>query len=1007
MRYSDVKALIRDRCGLTDLILDNLTYVHPDSYKVTVGLTNENDAAIIFNNLNGLDCLGQKLYVEDLRKKKQSSKSLDYTGGNQMQQKEQGNNIRGVQKNISRTQPMPTKSFYGPMNAYSSPLQSIQASAYQYLEGVSQKPYSMAMNTQTPASYDAGVGGKYGASSTTIILNTNTPSYNVSPSFGNDGDQQGLYNSNDSQSNFISYSAKKPFYQSYNVNQDSSRYFQKKNDEPHTSDNRQSLDMHTRDTSDRSKRMPSIRNERETYESHNRSNTLIGRQFDDWNRSDDFSKHSDSFISYPSYRNNKSRDNYSDTNQRQVGDVFSRHSDNRNSYPSDRNNKPRDNYGDRNQRQVGDVFSRHSDNRNNYPSDRNNKPRDNYGDRNQRQVSNYKEGVGGNVVGKNYSQHSNSAYTGGDFNRPNNLNPSETDNNSFFNQSNLRGKNEFAQSYKAGPRGIASDQGFRTRNVEINKKQNQQQFPYSRGNDFKESRKAMNAQPPQYQKNKVALEAPNTDLMSKKKNKSALTPDELSEKHRDQSWRGQAVAAIAKRLLMKYGKTRFFAKQPKFIHYLKPYIKTRVNEILGKRVAVHFEQIIDEYNQRYPLNTQQAFLNDIKKQFQRQGHQVHVSGGVVKASGSATVVNKGIKRAANDDGNLNPAKISKKQSESHPSNVPLKQPLSTSERLPKYPGGDKKEHNKLKRMMKFGQVDIGDVFKMDPQLKKVRDDEIDALCNLFLDECKKPANQNEAKVCKRIMNGVETLRNELRISITKRVLNITQNIPLRIYTNQKIKSVEIDNHLKKLGIVSLRKARGRKLYIGMCTSFNTHDKLCDMGRLEIGGVTLLFRPMNSGGKKVKGNIENDGNKKGAGDFDQDNTDDIEDFGDEDIGYDEDDYDEEHSDDNDVIELQSDDNNDVEIIDDKPAVICVDDDKTNVENKNTDGAKSEISQTKDETSKSEKISVINVINNSDKANDNKIQKSETENLLKDIQTLADCISNEENVNGVNVNTDNNS
>ncbi|CAG5059829.1 unnamed protein product [Parnassius apollo] len=1002
MRYADVKSLIRDRCGLTEIILDNLTYVHPDSYKVTVGLTDENDATILFTNLNGLDCMGQKLFVEDLRNKKQSSKNLDCTGGIQMQQKQRGNNIGGVQNKISGTQPMPAKSFYVPMNTYSNPfdLQSNQESPYQHLAPVFREPDSM-MNTQPPATYNTGVGGKYGASCTTIIPNTNPSSYNVSSSFGNDYDQQGIYNTNDSQSNSISYSAKKPFYQSYNVNQDNSRYFQKKNDEPLTSDNRRSLDKHTRDTSERSKRMPPIRNEREAYESHNRSDTSNERRLDDWKRSDDFSRRSDSYISYPVDRNNKRRDNHTDRNQGQVGDDFSRHSDSRNSYPSDRNNKRRDNYSDRNQREAGDTYNRSFD-------------------------RNYKDDVRGKRIGNNYSQHSSSgyntyssdhsgqydksAYSGGDYNRPKSLNPRQTGNNSFINRSNSQGKNEFGQSYKANPRGIASDQSFGTRKLDINNKQNparyQQQFPYSRGNDFKESRKPMNAPPqvPQYSKNKEVPQALNKDSKSKKKDISSLTPQEL--KNRDETWRNQATSAIAKDLVMNCGNTDPFLKQYNFMNYLKPFIKSRINEMIGKRVAVPLEQILDEYNQRYRPGTQKAFLNDIIKQFQESStaERGDVSRGVVEASGSATVVNKGIKRVGNDDiGNLNPAKKSKNQSNLHPYNVPLNQQISTSERLPKYPDGDKKGYNKLKRQVTFGAVDIGDVYEMDPQLKKVRDDEINALCNVFLDECKNHADENEAKICKRIVTAVDGLRNELRLSITKRVLNITHNIPLRLYASQKIQSTEIDNHLKKLGIISLRKSRGRKLlYIAICNSFNAHDRLCDMGRMEIGNLTLLFRPMNSGKlKKVKHSVGNNGNKKDAGyTFHEDVTDDKELFEDDDIGYDEEDYDEEHNDDSEVIELQSDDYNDVEIIDDTHGVIFIDD-ETNVENKNTDEAKSEMSQTQEETSKSE----INVIKNSDKSNDNKIQESETENLLKDIQTLTDRITNEENVNDVNVNSAN--
>lgn len=68
-RYSDIKSLILTKCGFTDLILDNLTHGDNNSKKVTVGLAEEEDAAILVRKINGLFVDGRQIYVETVTKK--------------------------------------------------------------------------------------------------------------------------------------------------------------------------------------------------------------------------------------------------------------------------------------------------------------------------------------------------------------------------------------------------------------------------------------------------------------------------------------------------------------------------------------------------------------------------------------------------------------------------------------------------------------------------------------------------------------------------------------------------------------------------------------------------------------------------------------------------------------------------------------------------------------------------------------------------------------------------
>lgn len=68
-RYVDVKNLLAQKCGLSELILDNLS-IEGSTKKVTVGVSDDGDAAILVRKVNGLYVEGQQLYVEDVRKKR-------------------------------------------------------------------------------------------------------------------------------------------------------------------------------------------------------------------------------------------------------------------------------------------------------------------------------------------------------------------------------------------------------------------------------------------------------------------------------------------------------------------------------------------------------------------------------------------------------------------------------------------------------------------------------------------------------------------------------------------------------------------------------------------------------------------------------------------------------------------------------------------------------------------------------------------------------------------------
>lgn len=69
-RYCDLKQLIQLKCNLSEIILDNLVSDGKGNKKVTVGLAEESDAAILVRKVNGIFIGGNQLYVENVKQNK-------------------------------------------------------------------------------------------------------------------------------------------------------------------------------------------------------------------------------------------------------------------------------------------------------------------------------------------------------------------------------------------------------------------------------------------------------------------------------------------------------------------------------------------------------------------------------------------------------------------------------------------------------------------------------------------------------------------------------------------------------------------------------------------------------------------------------------------------------------------------------------------------------------------------------------------------------------------------
>ncbi|XP_047037634.1 uncharacterized protein LOC124642920 [Helicoverpa zea] len=173
-RYSDVKNLIMAKCGPTEVILDNLVpHRENGSKKVTVGLAEEEDAAILFRKLNGLLVDGNQLIVESVKKKQTTAQNDLY----------KMTPSQLAQQNMHSGKPAPL------MALPSGPQQpALQQPYYQQTKYQPSYPLGFSNSSQTaPAVTPSPFGGLYGTTQNT-----------------NYGYPQQLYQQNQQQSQSIS-----------------------------------------------------------------------------------------------------------------------------------------------------------------------------------------------------------------------------------------------------------------------------------------------------------------------------------------------------------------------------------------------------------------------------------------------------------------------------------------------------------------------------------------------------------------------------------------------------------------------------------------------------------------------------------------------------------------------------------------------------------------------------------------------------------------------------------
>ncbi|XP_064075382.1 uncharacterized protein LOC135194194 [Vanessa tameamea] len=154
------------------------------------------------------------------------------------------------------------------------------------------------------------------------------------------------------------------------------------------------------------------------------------------------------------------------------------------------------------------------------------------------------------------------------------------------------------------------------------------------------------------------------------------------------------------------------------------------------------------------------------------------------------------------------------------------------------------------------EFETGDLYDMNKLLQSALDYEMAELCNVFVSACDESKGKNEEtmheKLTKRV---VKDFKKVVKVHATRRVLNITSNLILRLFVTPKsTKRAVLEDFLKSHGAVTLKKSEKNKMYLATCGSYESYDKLVALGSTKIGNAVLTLKPLHLVGPPIKKNI---------------------------------------------------------------------------------------------------------------------------------------------------------
>ncbi|CAG9116189.1 unnamed protein product [Plutella xylostella] len=327
------------------------------------------------------------------------------------------------------------------------------------------------------------------------------------------------------------------------------------------------------------------------------------------------------------------------------------------------------------------------------------------------------------------------------------------------------------------------------------------------------------------------------DPMSNPRPTVQLTPEQLAIKQQNRlnTYRGMATATILKEVLQ--GRRPLEVPEQRA---LKQAIRAKVDGINVPRktpVPILKEEIIRLYRQRYSTAGDTKFFHAVMRDFKKdlesalaEGEPVHDKS-IEKPTGNGT-------------------RPPRQESRPEPNSIIKQKPVKGGKAKPsKSMKSVFKTQKQLQKLEYSGQT----VYTLEPHLEKALEEEIDILGEVVKESCEAPQDDADTVVYNHINDVAnDDFKQTLSIDVKKRILNIKSGLTLRVFFNPRPpKRPVFDEHMKKYGVVSVKKSERGKFWLIAVNSYANYDKLFALQTTTIEGSTVNFKPLHVGGPPPK------------------------------------------------------------------------------------------------------------------------------------------------------------
>ncbi|XP_073965989.1 uncharacterized protein isoform X1 [Choristoneura fumiferana] len=304
--------------------------------------------------------------------------------------------------------------------------------------------------------------------------------------------------------------------------------------------------------------------------------------------------------------------------------------------------------------------------------------------------------------------------------------------------------------------------------------------------------------------------------------------------NKDQTSRGQATAFLYKSILSKITQTKLKKIHPDIVKELRACIRSRIDVMLGEELTDRDEYIVQRYRNKFPVKGDRELYQYMEEKVLKAQKEMETAKGenkvVVKTEKSDKVELK------TEDGNKN----------SKEPEVDKQKAAKEKPKLDRRDMTDKQIISEAKQQRKV-EFSKADHYKMDPITDKIAEEELSKISEIFVSECADHTDEIDKAICERITKySLDEFVQTARLHLAKRILNIRTGLAVRIYAAGKLpRRVFVQEYLKPYRIerLVLKKNKQGTMYVANIGNFEQYDHLCNLQNDVIDGTPVSIRSM--------------------------------------------------------------------------------------------------------------------------------------------------------------------